>query len=98
MVLLSFLPDLNIVGMDVALQKLNAGDEGLLELHKLALEQDRQTAQAEFMFVIDRSGSMGGARIVNLRKALVQFMQVLPQDSLFNIVSFGSTFSSLPAG
>jgi len=34
---------------------------------------------------------MEGKRIDNLKKALGKFVQILPKDSVFNIVSFGST-------
>ena len=74
-------------------QKIQSGDEGLLELNKLVLEEDIYSARAEFIFVIDRSGSMGQSRIKNLQKALTKFLQILPRDSLFNIISFGSSFS-----
>lgn len=47
----------------------------------------------EFIFVADRSGSMGGKRIVNLRQALITFLKRLPDDCLFNIVSFGSMYN-----
>ena len=91
--LMSFLPELNTLGLDTVQQKIETGDEGFLELNRLVLEQDRQSSRAEFIFVVDRSGSMYGDRIQNLKKALIKFLQILPHDSLFNIISFGSSFS-----
>ncbi|GAA5923576.1 hypothetical protein JCM3775_000435 [Rhodotorula graminis] len=58
----------------------------------------------EYVFLVDRSGSMGSwgppaggaGRIGLARKALVVLLRALPsRDSLFNIVSFGSTHDIL---
>ncbi|KAJ7021963.1 von Willebrand factor type A domain-containing protein [Mycena alexandri] len=57
-------------------------------------------ARQEFILLVDRSGSMANKRISAARKALVVLLRALPhQDSLFQIVSFGSHVSALwPAG
>ncbi|KAJ7686799.1 von Willebrand factor type A domain-containing protein [Mycena rosella] len=57
-------------------------------------------SRQEFVFLVDRSGSMGGNRIAAARKALVVMLRALPhQDSLFQIMSFGSWCSALwPTG
>ncbi|KAJ7875306.1 von Willebrand factor type A domain-containing protein [Mycena olivaceomarginata] len=53
-------------------------------------------ARQEFIFLVDRSGSMHGARIAAARKALVVLLRSLPhKDSLFQIMSFGSNAASL---
>ncbi|KAJ7147292.1 von Willebrand factor type A domain-containing protein, partial [Mycena filopes] len=53
-------------------------------------------SRQEFVFMVDRSGSMGGQRIEAAKKALVIMLRALPhQDSLFQIVSFGSSTRSL---
>ncbi|KAJ7717582.1 von Willebrand factor type A domain-containing protein [Mycena metata] len=55
-----------------------------------------EVSRQEFVFMVDRSGSMGGKRIEAAKKALVVMLRALPhQDSLFQIVSFGSRTTSL---
>ena len=46
-----------------------------------------------FLFVVDRSGSMGGQRMDITREALKLFMMSLPSGSYFEIISFGSNYS-----
>tara|TARA_R110002050_G_C8706047_1_gene495212 strand:- start:204 stop:692 length:489 start_codon:yes stop_codon:yes gene_type:complete len=54
-----------------------------------------QDVRTEIVFVIDRSGSMGGSRIQHARDAMQLFMRSLPEDCFFNIVGFGSRFEKL---
>ncbi|KAJ7599217.1 von Willebrand factor type A domain-containing protein [Mycena floridula] len=50
----------------------------------------------EFIFLIDRSGSMDGSRISAARKALVIMLRSLPRrNTFFQIVSFGSHADAL---
>ena len=51
----------------------------------------------EFIFLIDRSGSMywGKKAIKTAKEALKLFLHSLPVGSLFNVVSFGSNFEFL---
>ena len=44
------------------------------------------------MFIIDQSGSMSGTSMEVAKEALKLFMQSLPVNSKFSIVSFGSRF------
>jgi len=45
--------------------------------------------------LIDRSGSMSGKKMAMAVEALIFFLKSLPEGSIYNIVSFGSTFEFL---
>ncbi|XP_020828842.1 von Willebrand factor A domain-containing protein 5B1 isoform X1 [Phascolarctos cinereus] len=49
----------------------------------------------EFIFLIDRSGSMSGSNINRVKDALVLILKSLMPTCLFNIIGFGSTFKTL---
>jgi uncharacterized protein YegL len=51
--------------------------------------------QAEFIFIVDRSGSMSGSKMTQTRSALQLFLRALPANSYFNIIGFGSSHQSL---
>ena len=45
-----------------------------------------------FVFLIDQSGSMSGKPIELVKKALLLFIQSLPEQSYFQLIGFGSDF------
>ncbi|PVF97085.1 hypothetical protein CPB86DRAFT_760872 [Serendipita vermifera] len=50
----------------------------------------------EYIFLVDRSGSMEGGRMESVKASLQIMLRSLPsRDTTFNIVSFGSSYSSL---
>ena len=50
----------------------------------------------EYIFLVDRSGSMEGSRIETAKRGLVMLLRSLPtKGTTFNILSFGSKWSSL---
>ena len=53
------------------------------------------SATGEFIFLIDRSGSMSGERISMAKQALLYALKSLPPRSFFNIYSFGSDYYGL---
>ncbi len=48
--------------------------------------------KGEFVFLLNRSTSMKGARIENAKKALALFLKSLPIDSYFQVCSFGDSY------
>ncbi|KAM0753175.1 hypothetical protein T439DRAFT_339005 [Meredithblackwellia eburnea MCA 4105] len=52
--------------------------------------------EQEFVFLVDRSGSMSGSRIETAKKALVVLLRSLPTSgTFFNVFSFGTHVDSL---
>eukprot|EP00026_Physarum_polycephalum_P021144 Phypoly_transcript_24210.p1 GENE.Phypoly_transcript_24210~~Phypoly_transcript_24210.p1 ORF type:complete len:114 (+),score=12.87 Phypoly_transcript_24210:42-344(+) len=54
-----------------------------------------QYPKADFIFVVDRSGSMTGQQIEDAKSALKILLRSIPEGSKFNIVGFGSTFKKM---
>ena len=52
-------------------------------------------APCEFIFVVDRSGSMSGKYIKEAAETLMLFLKSLPKACSVNIVGFGSRFEKL---
>ncbi|HEY0871956.1 MAG TPA: VIT domain-containing protein [Vicinamibacterales bacterium] len=53
------------------------------------------SAPAEILFLVDRSGSMGGTSIEEVRRALQLCLRSMIPGCRFNIVGFGSRYQSL---
>ncbi|KAM6435479.1 von Willebrand factor A domain-containing protein 5B1 isoform 2-T2 [Liasis olivaceus] len=49
----------------------------------------------EFIFLVDRSGSMSGINITRVKEALLVILKSLGSVCLFNVVGFGSTFKAV---
>lgn len=56
---------------------------------------DMASLECEFIFLVDRSGSMSGSYIESARETLLLFLKSLPEDCHFNIVGFGSRHTKL---
>ena len=75
--------------------QLSLSDAFRASLSGESIETDVSDAKGEFIFLLDRSGSMGGQNIQKAKQALVFFLKSLPQDTYFNVVSFGSTWRQM---
>jgi len=73
-------------------------DEGVVRKYRKFVEEEVPEKLAiegsdfHFVFILDRSGSMEGKNMVVAREALKLFMQSLPTDCQFSIISFGDRF------
>ncbi|KAM6046311.1 von Willebrand factor A domain-containing protein 5B1 [Chlamydotis macqueenii] len=59
------------------------------------IQPDLRKAQGEFIFLVDRSRSMSGVNINRVKDALMVILKSLMPACLFNVVGFGSTFTTL---
>ncbi|CAD8214664.1 unnamed protein product [Paramecium octaurelia] len=83
---LTFIPKFNEVSLDDAYSQYLDG---------LNIADNQKIKRGNYLFIIDRSGSMSGSRIRKAKEALILFLKSLPQDSEFNVISFGSQFKTL---
>ena len=58
-------------------------------------EFEVKRAACEFIFLVDRSGSMRGSYIKSASETLVLFLKSIPPGCSFNIIGFGSSYTSL---
>ncbi|XP_048244060.1 von Willebrand factor A domain-containing protein 5A-like [Haliotis rufescens] len=87
-------------GIQTSLEKGNKGSSSsLLQKDILMLSFYPNVisgpVNAEFIFILDRSGSMNGKPIRRTQETLLCFLKSLPSDCYFNVISFGSGFSPL---
>lgn len=58
-------------------------------------DNDEEIVPKEFVFLLDKSGSMDGKRINDAKAALTLFVQSLPAESKFNVIMFDSSYSAV---
>jgi hypothetical protein len=83
--------------LQVFVEQSNNGTYGMMLALTAPLVQNDTSdgANKEFIFILDRSGSMEGLKMLHLRTAMIIIMTSLHPDTIFNIVGFGSTFDYL---
>ncbi|KAF6346013.1 von Willebrand factor A domain containing 5B1 [Rhinolophus ferrumequinum] len=60
-----------------------------------SVQPNLRKTHGEFIFLIDRSGSMNGTNIHRVKDAMVVALKSLMPACLFNVIGFGSTFKTL---
>ncbi|CAD8209061.1 unnamed protein product [Paramecium pentaurelia] len=83
---LTFIPKFNQTTLDDAYSQYLDG---------LNIAENQVINRGNYLFFIDRSGSMSGVRIKRAKQSLILFLKSLPEDCRFNIISFGTVFRSL---
>ncbi len=81
-------------GLDVPHAVVERGERGGALLLSFVPRFDTAAQAAEVIFVVDRSGSMGGTSIAEVRNALQLCLRSLSPGCRFNIVSFGSRYEA----
>ena len=56
---------------------------------------DSPQAACEFVFVVDRSGSMSGSYMKSAKDTMILFLKSIPPGCYFNIIGFGSRYECL---
>jgi hypothetical protein len=96
--MVSFLADLSpaaeVQQRKMALENLPDMDSSVRYQQNL----DSNLTPGEFYFVLDRSYSMTGDPMATAKEALKLFVRSIPPGSLFNVVSFGSSYEMLFEG
>ena len=57
--------------------------------------QNNNQSKKNYQFILDRSCSMEGTRIDKAKEALKLFVDKIPPESYFNVISFGNDYSSI---
>lgn len=87
--MLSFIPKFCTLSLDDAYKASVKGTP---------VDIDIENAKGEYIFLLDRSGSMKGPRIEKAKQALILFIKSLPADTFFNVISFGNESKELFRG
>ena len=86
------------VGASLVLQPDEAGDEGtfLLTLAPPAARPNGESRPRDVAFVLDRSGSMGGWKMVAARRAMARMVDSLTDRDRFTVLAFDDRIEAPP--
>jgi len=70
----------------------------ILEDQEPELETVYEPESLHFIFVLDRSGSMGYDRMEKAKAALKLFLRSLPEGCTFSVINYGTSSSYLKVG
>ena len=91
-----FVVSIDAAGMDFPQAVIERGDDGTEAIAVSLVPRFTETQlPAEIIFVVDRSGSMDGTSIDEVRNALQLCLRSMITGCRFNIVGFGSRYESL---
>ena len=82
-------------GLDTLHTRVEATPVGFAAMATLVPTFPAAARPADVVFLVDRSGSMAGTSIAEVRNALHLCLRALTDGCRFDIVGFGSTFASL---
>ena len=93
-----FVLSIKAEGLDAARCFAERSSDGSVALQLTVTPQGKLPliASQEYIFLVDRSGSMGGTRIDTAKRALIMLLRALPRNgTTFNIFSFGTKCDGL---
>lgn len=85
---ITFFPNFNIEDVDETYQRYQ-------EDSQYEFQVDQNNLRGEYIFIVDRSGSMSGTRMSMTAQVLSQLLALLPKDSYYNVISFGSAYQAM---
>lgn len=86
----TFVPNFSNITLDDALKQIDLNNKDQEEF-----DLNIDSARGEYIFLLDRSGSMEGKRIELAKESLILSLKSLPKESYYNVCSFGSNFKMM---
>ena len=81
-----------VADFDTEISANQAYDSLITAKEPAKTQHSMSTVRGEYIFLIDRSGSMSGGKMQRAKSSLLLFLKSLPTDCFFNVIGFGSKF------